>query len=540
MLRPALRPPMRAPMRSANATREGVGVWWDTAALVDANFSGGKFRFNNANYADETAWLAAIGGSKSGIARTIGPYIFGSELFPDGGFTSGVDSWADAPATAANGGVTNEAGRLRLTYTGAGTSYNARRQFTVTANRAYAYRATVAARSGVNLTSMAPAIAVSDDLANGAVWYANGAALPETRTIAFGAQFGTIRAGIQTSGTASAANWAEIDDVSLRECYPYEGFTTQSIGARFEFTTPAAASGNKVLAEWSDDNSSRVSRVRVVFDATSHLRMIVTSDNSEQANLDLGVVAVSTAYELAIAAASNRFSASLDGAAIVTDTAGTMPGVGKLWIGRSVSGETWDGTIDRVRIYAEALSDAALTDPFESFMVFGDSTADASTWRTALAASYTPVRSQTEAAVGGENTTEMLARVAADTDHRRWTTLFMDRPNTGESSATWLGNMKAAAALLETNRWLVVPPVLNSPSGLPDSSATAIGEIQAALLSDPDFLGHTFDASEQAAYISEMADDATRVGGGDWVHFNTTGQNLQAARIKITLDALGW
>lgn len=173
-------------------------------------------------------------------------------------------------------------------------------------------------------------------------------------------------------------------------------------------------------------------------------------------------------------------------------------------------------------------------------MVFGDSTADASTWRTTLATSYTPARTIAEAAVSGENTTQMLARVSADSDHRGWTTIFMDRPNTGETSTDWLANMKAAAALLQTSRWLVVPPVLNSPSGQPDASGTAIGEIQAALLSDPDFAGHSLDASEQAAYITEMNDDATRVGAGDWTHFNDAGQTLQAARIKTTLDAMGW
>jgi len=100
--------------------------------------------------------------------------------------------------------------------------------------------------------------------------------------------------------------------------------------------------------------------------------------------------------------------------------------------------------------------------------------------------------------------------------------------------------MKAAAGYLQTGRWLVVPPVLNSSSGLPDSAATAIGEIQSALLSDPFFTGHTFDAGQQAAYVAATSNDATRVGSGDFVHFSDAGQAIQASAIRAFLDGQGW
>ena len=73
-------------------------------------------------------------------------------------------------------------------------------------------------------------------------------------------------------------------------------------------------------------------------------------------------------------------------------------------------------------------------------------------------ATYAPARPVNNSGVGGETTAQLLARVAADRTQRRWTTIFMDRPNdTGE---TWIVNLKAAATLLHTDRWFVVPPVL--------------------------------------------------------------------------------
>jgi hypothetical protein len=100
--------------------------------------------------------------------------------------------------------------------------------------------------------------------------------------------------------------------------------------------------------------------------------------------------------------------------------------------------------------------------------------------------------------------------------------------------------VRAPVAYLETDRWLVVPPVLNSPGAGGDNSATAIGAIQTTLLSDPFFSGHTFGADAQAEYAADLNDDATRVGSGDFTHFSNDGQAIQAAAIKAFFDALGW
>jgi hypothetical protein len=200
------------------------------------------------------------------------------------------------------------------------------------------------------------------------------------------------------------------------------------------------------------------------------------------------------------------------------------------------------GTIDRVTIFNSIMPDSEFVDPEQAFMVYGDSTANGDNggppkWYDVLRTSYTPIRSVAEAAQGGENSTQMLAHVEADTDHLNWTTIFMDRPNTAEDVGLWASNIKQATSFLKTNRWFVVPPVLNSPMAVPDNSEARLLETQDLLLSDPFFFGHTFDADEQEAYSEALIDDSMR---SDGVHFNTAGQAEQAAHIKNWLNSKGW
>src|SRR5690606_13563512 len=108
---------------------------------------------------------------------------------------------------------------------------------------------------------------------------------------------------------------------------------------------------------------------------------------------------------------------------------------------------------------------------------------------------------------------------------------------TGESAAACIANIKAAVAGLLTGRWLVVPPVDDSPEAETNGSGPAITAMQQQLLADPFFAGHTFGAPAQAAYLAALAGDDTRTDG---IHFNDAGQAAQAAYIRELLDTLGW
>lgn len=537
----------------AHPASEGVGAWWPEGSLWSADFENGRFRDPaGALYGAEEAFNSAMGGvAKFGEARTFAPYVVGDEVLSDGGFASGVDSWDDAPTYAANGGVSQVSNALRALWTGAAAAYRFRRPVTLTVGRAYL--ASVTALSHVTVGSASLAAGFNTDL-NSAVSAAfTLGSLPQQRSVVHGVINAQNYIGIAASGTAAGTTRIDIDEASDRECYPYEGFSPGELSAQIDFTTPAVASGNKHLGYWGDDSSSRPFRVNPLWDASGHMRLIVTRDATEQANLDMGAVDPETRHTIKFAVTGNRFSASLDGAAVVTDTAGSVPAIGRLLLGTYpaglASGNNWDGVIHSVHVWAEALSDAALVSPFNLVTFMGDSMSTttgasvaANAWINLLAAdqAWTAVFK----GVGGNSTADELARWQAETDlaHRAGLVVFTDRPNTGETSADWFANIGAMADDVEAagGRWFVMPPLYNSASGLPDGSATAIGEIRAGLLTGR-WVGHTLDASAAAALQAIVDDDATRVGtAGDYTHFNDTGHAAQFDAALAGLQAVGY
>jgi hypothetical protein len=537
-------------LRVALGTARVAGVWYDPSALLDADYENGRYRYAGAEYGSEAAFNTAIGATKSGITRTIAPKVIGEELVPDPGFDGGITGWAMGLTFESVGVLSHDATNKKLlctvaTRTGAG-GVQARYGLALTTAVSKAYRVALRNSTGVQLGGGGYSIGLQPNNAFGASGIPTvQTALDDGALIAgyAGANATTMYLTATTNtGRTSPDGW---DDASVKEVVPLVGHNHLKAGVVVKGTTPAAASGNKVVFQADTDNESF--RLRIVWDANKHFRVITTSQGTEQANLDLGVVEVSTDFEVKVSATGNALRANVNGGTIAVDSSCVHPAMAYIRVGRSFTGETWDGAIKRVRFIADTISEGKMTDPRQSFMVFGDSTANGdgagvtTKWYDALRTAYDPDRSVAEAAQGGETTAQMLARVQADTDHRQWTTIFMDRPNTGESSIAWLANVKAAVSYLGTQRWFVVPPVINSPSGQPDTgSGAAIGEIQSALLSDPFWTGHTFDGAQQAAYIATMNDDATRVGSGDWTHFNNTGQAAQATAIKAALDALGW
>lgn len=513
------------------------------AALIDADFEHRRFTHGGQVYGDEAAFLAAIGGARSGGTITIAPKLVGPELVSDPAFEAGIEGWA-------NGGTFESVGTLSWDVTGkrlkidvpsrSGGTVQHRCGVPVAAEpgKAYQYalRSAQALGAGGWNVGLHPA-----NLFGGQSLPAVNTPIGEGELMQgyAGANASTMYLGKSTNlGAATVTEYW--DDASVREVTPLEGHDHTRLAVLIDARTPPSA-GAAVLFQ-ADTNSERF-RLRVEWDAAGHLRVITTVQGTEQADLDLGSVPPGTAFGLQLSATANSVKASLNGQALVFDTSAQHPAISHIRLGRSFTGEAWGGEIHRVRLFPATLSDAGMVDPGLAFMIYGDSTANGDgtgvtlRWYDALIAGYSPARSYTEAAQGGENSGQMLARVLADTDHRQWTTIFMDRPNTGETSTEWLANLKTAVGHLQTSRWLVVPPVQNSPGGPPNTSAAAIGEVQAALLGDPFFAGHTFDAGQQASYIAALDTDEVRTDG---LHFSNSGQAIQAAAIRAFLDARGW
>ncbi len=110
--------------------------------------------------------------------------------------------------------------------------------------------------------------------------------------------------------------------------------------------TASGASGNQVL--WQRDDGTEDNRLRIVRDSSTNVRFIVTAGGNEQVNIDLGTVAASTFFSVAIRAAANNFAASLNAGSVTTDTSGTMPtGITTERLGRDSAGNQWFGHIQR-------------------------------------------------------------------------------------------------------------------------------------------------------------------------------------------------
>lgn len=174
----------------------------------------------------------------------------------------------------------------------------------------------------------------------------------------------------------------------------------------------------------------------------------------------------------------------------------------------------------------------------------GDSTAAGNgggattTWWQLMYGDTSPPRPIYNIGTDGESSAQMLARAQADTTHRNWTTILVDRPNAGETAAGWIANVKATAATLTTSRWFVMTPATDSPGGGAGFDTALIQAVQALLLSDPAFSGHSLGATAQANYLAAVNDDTKR--GADFIHFNTVGQASQHTYIQAFLTSAGW
>ena len=122
-----------------------------------------------------------------------------------------------------------------------------------------------------------------------------------------------------------------------------EGVTSHTAGVMFQI-----------------DDTTENERYRVEWDGADII-VTVTDGGVEQAAINAGAVAEHTFFRLAIRIEAADYSASLDGAAVVTDGAGTLPTLTTLRIGGdTAAGEEWGGYIGKMRIWDEGKADAEL------------------------------------------------------------------------------------------------------------------------------------------------------------------------------------
>lgn len=503
------------------ATRLG----FPTAPDLYADFERGDFRFGWSRQGTQALWQTESGGVGSGWDLTFGPVVMGGELLANGGFDADVAGWVAAAPWPAS--LSWQSGKLRNSYAVTGIT-RFQTTFPSTPGRAYRLRGMLHATSGTSaLVGATPA--------GGGVYGGNLAFLTKP---AMGEVLFAVDAASWTIGGLSnptAAGQDDWDDFSVREVMPFAAWSPEGFSLFIRAQAPSAAVGTQVLFQ-ADAGGSERDRVRLAWGADEHLRLIVTRNNVEVANLDLGVAAASSSFEVRGSVATDEITGSLNGAPARLDAAAALPGLGVVRLGRSFTGEAWTGEIRAVGLWFGARSLAI--DPTQAFAVHGDSTGrgDGATtkWFTTLAGSYSPVRAVFNDAASGQSITTLRDRMQADTRRRDWPTLIYDRRNNGETAADYLAALEAAVSTL-TGRFLILPQVPMS-DGAEAADVLAVhaginGGIRAL------WPNNTFDAAAEAALLGGLSPGSTR---SDGLHRNNAGQAIEAAAVRAWLDAKGW
>ena len=136
----------------------------------------------------------------------------------------------------------------------------------------------------------------------------------------------------------------------------FSGFWNEPAGTLVaEGDTPASGTRSLVSANNTTANESSV--LRTV--GTDPL-FVVTDGGVAQASIDAGTVSAETAFKLAAAYTVNDFAVSKDGAAVVTDTSGTIPTPTQITIGTDAAGNYVCGHIARLRYFNTRLLNSQL------------------------------------------------------------------------------------------------------------------------------------------------------------------------------------
>jgi len=512
---------------NGEATQPKGGGWYDPAALWQADYENSRFKLGSTIYDNEAAFLTAIGGT----ATTIGPYAVpgGTNLVSNGDASSGTTGW-----TVNNGALFSVvSGEFVLDGNGA-TAPSVSQLLTMDTANYKAYKFSATGRRGTTGTS--GFLSAMQGVSSGTKVSGNNvinSTSPITTSMTLGAESSTY-INFQLAGTGVTGT-AIVDDLAAVEAVPYAGFTSGQLAATIRFETPAAASGNKVIAQWGDD--SERNRVRLVWGSDTHLHAIVTMANTERANLDLGAISTNTEKTVEISMGNNQFAARLVGGTTLVDPSVLIPGIAKYWRKRSPTGETFDGTIKEMRVYAQARAQADL------IVGFGDSYVPDTNGVGLISSINSAGRPAVSYGQGGTTLAQQVAVFEANPLLHRGITVHWDGSCNGYG--TLEEDMALYGRLTTGGRFVFSTPLrrANADSGY---NAAALALHDAMLTAWP---SNVIDAQALlASHASSPGDDANLAANYtalslmqvDETHLNATGMAYSAAAIVSLVNGLGW
>lgn len=503
--------------------------WVTSGALLDADYSGGRYWYNNSLYGDEASLNTAVGGSQSGVTRTIGPFLSGSDLIQNGLFETNTDGW-----TSLGGILAVSSGALQHTNdTGATAVLIATSPVLVTPGAVY--RVGVQAGNGftrrVSFFSAADAqlAAIANDVAGNAT-YSQAAAAPSSST--------KLALRGNTVGNTQFALW---DNVSLKESVPLSGWVHNGDTIVVSGTTPASIATDEVV--WQCDGDNERNRLRLVRLASNkNLNLVLATDGTTRFTLVIGLVNDSAAFSVSVSFTNGAWAASLNGGAPVSIATAQYPPGDVLRIGRSFTGETWGGTISRLTVLPSTSTNDRLASYSNSGLALaglGDSFIAGSggvVLPTLLATATS--RQVVNLGLGGDTAQNELARYEAAPGYYGHTLIVWDgRHNGWVDLTTYMAAINSMVAHQTTARFIVLPPVgcsgdttayLDETIAIRDAMLAAYGDKMI------DWRDHLTTTTSSGRVIVDTTEQL------DGVHLTSTAMAKIITVISNKLTAKGW
>jgi lysophospholipase L1-like esterase len=296
-------------------------------------------------------------------------------------------------------------------------------------------------------------------------------------------------------------------------------------------------SGQSIVAQL--DDGSENNRIRFWRDAAGEGRLLITSGGVDQLNIDLGAWGDDADRALAVAFKSGEVRYSMNGGAVSSSALATPPVGLTTWRDGLDSAGIGACTIVRRRAaYAAVLPDATLRSyslkrvsgsiymPGDSITA-GSVTGQTDTGTYPILLSNLMSRRTFNAGVGGQTSTQILARVQAELDHLNWIMILDAGRNDGNAQSTILANIASMVAVLPSNNQRY--GVLSIPFATGDVQATKdyIAAQNAALL-----------AAYPSNFINLDWTTVTRVADG--LHPDDAGLLTIAQAVQAFIVAKGW
>jgi hypothetical protein len=226
-----------------------------------------------------------------------------------------------------------------------------------------------------------------------------------------------------------AAGAASIDRFSVKECTAFKGFDQGGCTIEVTGTTPAIAASRKTIACLHAGLDRHY--LNILQNAAGEIHVVSLYRGGNIADLNLGIVAPSTAFRVRAGFKAKEFYAVLNGTGpLVTDLAGAMPAVGQLIVSNDGLGTAaWDGGIGRFTITAGG-GIGQFAGPIDMLHFDGDSFAGGA-YGVILPSTLavTAGRPVYNTGAGGNTIDQIGARLAAAPHEvRRKATIVWDRP----------------------------------------------------------------------------------------------------------------